>query len=169
MSSINDDDWRHDDDAWRAKVDEELRLAPWKPAFMDISLAKNPRAAQEALRELVKLYRHGGQLPPFVQELLIDLIDPQKKILNLKLELKWTGALERRVNKSDERHKLAKAIEAEQKRAGSTQKDAIENIARSSPRTAERDLRDARRDRKMIVEALGPFACSGEPKGTAKN
>jgi hypothetical protein len=160
----------NNDDAWRAKVDEELRLAPWKRAAMDLGLARNRRTAEKALRELVKLYRRDGQFPAFVQELFAELIGPQSKTLNCKFQLKWTSALERRVNRTDERHKIAEAIEAEQKRTDCAQKDAIENIARASPRTAERALQDVRKDRKMIEEALGPFvAGSGQTKGTDKN
>ena len=156
-----------DDDAWRAEVDEERRLGPWKSAAMNLSLARNRQAAEKALCELVNLYRRDGQFPPFAQVVLAELIAPQGKAGNCKLSLKWTGGLERRVKQTDERHNLAQAIEAEQKRTGCSQKDAVEKIARSSPRTAERAIRGVRRDRKMVEEILGPSA-SSEAKGPDK-
>jgi hypothetical protein len=145
------------DDNWSRALDEERRLAPWRQVIWMIEAGEKPK---EALRELAKLLRQGGPIPDFAAPVLAELIDPQHGILDIKLAPKRTGAFGRLKHKESKECDLVEAIEAEMNATGCTQEAAIEKIAPSQQRTAERILKAVRQRRKQIQELLGPFGAA---------
>jgi hypothetical protein len=120
------------------------------------SLAAKGRKKRYA--KLQNYYGKAGHVPPFAQMVLAELIDPQRRTLNIKLVAKRTGAFARLKAKEADEWALAEKIEAEIARTGCPQEAAIEKIAPRSREPTYRVLRIVRERREKIEKFLAPFA-----------